>query len=286
MAITLMNKDICSTSRKKHLLLVFFIIFIIFGLNSRIADAEVSDSVKIDFLVQRGASQEVLEKLSQKRLDKIYNEVVEEDLYCKSYKQNVIKEIPSDSIMRGVIEPSELNLICIADFYVRNDNTISRAVVEYEGKWEEGRPYIWAEDAVTFNWDSNKFLCEFAEFYSEYYLYSDEQSAHTAYYIENPAYAALQGLGYYVDLRRFDNVSYETISHAIQHRGFYGIIDFVPSDTIVANANTYFGTTLNYAHNKNPLPVSISVSIAGVNVAIEESVLVDTIGQNFAFKLE
>jgi len=277
------NRKIYNAQKIKHLLFILSMAFIFLSVNSGIVNAEASDSAKINFLIQRGATQDILEKLSQERLDSLYDKVVEEDLYCKAY-ETVIKETPS--MARRSIDLSELELVCLADFYIRSDNTVSWAVVEYQGKWAEGKPYIWGEDVVTFNWDSDKFICDFSEFYSEYYIYGDENTAHTAYFIENPAQAALQGLGYYVNLQRFDYKSYEMIKHAIRYRGFHGVIDLAPSDTVVANKNMYLGTTLKYAHNKNPLPISISVSITGVNVAIKESVLVDAIDASFAFALE
>lgn len=249
------------------------------------ADAGISDSEKINCLVEKGATKEILEKIPQDKLDDFYNKVIEGNLNCKSYSQKVVKEIPSDKLTRGAIDPSEIELSCTADFYVNSDNNVSWAVLSYKGKWADGKPYILGEDAVAFNWDSNKFVCDYTEFYAEYYKYLDDDFAYTAYSVDNPAQAALQGIAYYLDLSEI-STSTGNISIDIKNRGFFGIVELMPTDTVKADNNTYMGTTLNYAHNKNPLPASLSFNFKGVNIGIDSDSLTDTIGQNFSFRLK
>lgn len=277
-----MSRKIYKTGK---VFLVLSMFFIFLGVNSAVVNAEVSDSAKIDFLVQRGASQSILDRLPSEKLDDLYSQVIEEDLYCKPCEP--IEEVPSSPITRGAIEPSDLKLESFANVYVNSDNSIRLIFLEYEGKWAEGKPLLWHEDVVTANWKSSKFDCSFTEFYSEYYVYGDENSAHTAYYIESPAYAALQGVGYYVDLSRFDYDSYPTIASQIQNRGFYGLIELIPNTPVMEDKNEYLGVTVNYAHNINPLPISIGLVIGGVSVEIDDSIIgtYDTIGDSFSFQL-
>lgn len=269
--------------------ILFFTVFLMIALilTSINANAEVSNSEKITFLVQKGATEKILEKLPQDKLDTIYNRVLEEDLTCKSYTNTVTKEIPSDCLTRGAIDPSEIELKCTADFYVKSNNTISWAVLSYQGKWDDGKPFVKSTDGVTFNWDSNKFVCDLTEFYAEYYPVFDDKYAYVAYSIDNPSQAALQGLAYYLDLSKISSTGNPNLPDTdAKNIGFSGIVELMPNDTIVANKNTYFGVTLNYAHNKNPLPVGLSFNVKGVNIAIDSGALVDTIGEHFSFKLE
>lgn len=229
---------------------------------------------KINYLHEKGIEESILQELSEKCIDDIYQKVIEKyhgDVQISS--QIVEIDDQQDSSERANINKANLRFTAVLNNYIHpSTGDILGCDIALSYEWLN-TPTTTGPDAITINWDPTYFHCtEGYGFSSHNYSINTTTGNKEFFNFSNtPALINKGGVGWYVNLLN-PNISEELQSNY----GGGAMVNFEPNYTFRPEDYIITNFTILYTQNKTSQTDALSI-IADNNGVKAEGESIDTL---------
>ena len=220
------------------------------------SDSQVTEAEKINFLKNKGTTDEALTSYTPKQIDDLYDTLYGQDAHFSGFDSKIVEVAEANSDERENISTTKLQLM-IGTYDLVSNGIVKGVDVSIGYKWLKD-PMIHLTDALTFSWDNNTFYDD------GFYATANCNVDGVPILLENinaPALAGSSSFGWY-----------STISQPQSGPAdyFYGGAQVLlrPKTPFSSSATLHSKLYLTYAHQKLGGSISFGLSSSGPNIGV------------------
>ncbi|MDE6260599.1 MAG: hypothetical protein K2M42_07020 [Oscillospiraceae bacterium] len=271
--------------KKKILLMLTFIWLFVLCFPSACAAESMDDlqvysqDTKVEFLINAGIPGDFLNLRSTDDINTLYD-LAQTHTLQYAVEQGSYSDFEGGNSFFGTIPESDM-ILSVHKIETQTPplpgtrSRIDSILIYVDYAWTYGHPAVCNEDSITVNWDSSLFQFVGGTFSSaDYWSVGGEGGIkQTVNSQENPARLNQGGLGYFAMLSNT-----HALGGPVQCSGSAGFL-LEAKSTIYVGSSRRTSINVEYTHNKNPLPGSISLSYNGIGVSVNPGVLQDSVAK-------